>query len=468
MIITSRSSSTKGGIKGATLTALALVALLFSFSIADAQVGWVAQTSGTKADLNGVTFTSITTGTAVGSGGVILRTTNSGATWTPQKSGLFDSLFCVSFFDNDRGTAAGQNGAIVYTKNGGSTWTIYQNGWMVAFYGVDMVTSDVAYTLGENTIMAPYGKKTSDCWQTSKDYSFYLMQGSVAHEGYITDIHLHDANNGYASATAWNGQGAIVHTKDGGSSWDTIHWTKFGLAGIDFPTPDVGYAVGNKGTIIKTIDGGATWQWQYSGGFQLGLTDVSFPSKNVGAAVGYGGGILRTADGGQTWVVQNSGTSKTLRSVDFPESNTGFIVGDDGLILNTVDGGGSPLIADRYELSSSTGGEVYFSLYPGTNYAWRNYFLFGSMSGTSPGTTVKFMKLPLNLDLFTDLAISLTNTPALMNFQGSISTLGHALGKLNTLGPLPSASVGGVMYFAYILYSPIDFVSNAVSVEIVK
>ena len=46
------------------------------------------------------------------------------------------------------------------------------------------------------------------------------------------------------------------------------------------------------------------------------------------------------------------------------------------------------------------------------------------------------------------------------------STCG-SFARLDTNGPLPSFAVGLVMYFAYLLYPPCDFVSNPISVEIV-
>ena len=71
------------------------------------------------------------------------------------------------------------------------------------------------------------------------------------------------------------------------------------------------------------------------------------------------------------------------------------------------------LTADRSELSAATGGTVHFSLFAGKDNAGRSYLLVGSMSGTDPGTPLPggMATLPLNWDLFTNLVISLMNTP---------------------------------------------------------
>ena len=70
--------------------------------------------------LFGVSFSDANTGTAVGSGGTILRTTNGGTNWDTQTSGTESDLSRVSFTDADNGAAVGQFGTILRTTDGGS------------------------------------------------------------------------------------------------------------------------------------------------------------------------------------------------------------------------------------------------------------------------------------------------------------------------------------------------------------
>ena len=51
---------------------------------------------------------------------------------------------------------------------------------------------------------------------------------------------------------------------------------------------------------------------------------------------------------------------------------------------------------------------------------------------------------------------------------GAASGMGQAAAQLNTLGPLHPSSVGMMMHFAFTLYAPFDFVSEAVEIEIVE
>ncbi|MEE9269605.1 MAG: hypothetical protein V3V49_05020, partial [Candidatus Krumholzibacteria bacterium] len=80
---------------------------------------WVSQTSGTTNDLRDVSFTDAMTGTAVGRGGTIIRTTDGGRSWVSQTSGTLSTLLGVSFTDATTGTAVGVGGTILRTTTGG-------------------------------------------------------------------------------------------------------------------------------------------------------------------------------------------------------------------------------------------------------------------------------------------------------------------------------------------------------------
>ena len=95
----------------------------------------------------------------------------------------------------------------------------------------------------------------------------------------------------------FNGQGAIARATDGGANWSTSFFNQL-IQGVDFPTTDIGFAVGLAGTILNTADSGVTWRDQISG-TSANLNDVSFASDALrGIAVGDTGMILCTANGG--------------------------------------------------------------------------------------------------------------------------------------------------------------------------
>ena len=74
-----------------------------------------------------------------------------------------------------------------------------------------------------------------------------------------------------------------------------------------------------------------------------------------------------------------------------------------------VPGQVKPLTCDVTELSLYEGGTANFYLNAGPDYADRSFGLFGTLSGTSPGTPLPggLVTLPINWDWFTDLMIYL-------------------------------------------------------------
>ena len=128
----------------------------------------------------------------------------------------------------------------------------------------------------------------------------------------------------------------------------------------------------------------------------------------------------------------------------------------------------APLMADSYELSY-LGGVVNLYIDAGSSHAGRNYFVLGSVSGTTPGTALPTGEtLPLNWDLFTDITLAYANTPLFADFTGTLDVDGKAQAQLNSSSPLPRDTIGTVINFAYLLYYPMDYVSNSMNVEIVE
>jgi hypothetical protein len=68
-----------------------------------------------------VHFSDANNGTATGTGGAIVRSTNGGVSWHSQSSGTESTLRSVAFTDADSGTAVGNAGVIVRTTTGGVT-----------------------------------------------------------------------------------------------------------------------------------------------------------------------------------------------------------------------------------------------------------------------------------------------------------------------------------------------------------
>ena len=110
-------------------------------------------------------------------------------------------------------------------------------------------------------------------------------------------------------------------THDSGASWSWSHTNVKpglfigGIASLAFPSPQQGWA-GGEGVLLHTADGGQTWQTQLSRPGLLMFDLLSFSDARSGWAVAQDGDyieIYATGDGGQSW------TQATL-----PGENTTF------------------------------------------------------------------------------------------------------------------------------------------------
>ncbi len=123
------------------------------------------------------------------------------------------------------------------------------------------------------------------------------------------------------------------------------------LTALVFPTPQIGWAVGHEGVILRTEDGGATWRKQLDGRQVAELLaraygkpgsasdpflDVWFEDARRGWAVGAFNLILRTEDGGTSWTpwLDRTDNPKGLHLYAIrPAGGALFIVGEQGLVL---------------------------------------------------------------------------------------------------------------------------------------
>lgn len=140
----------------------------------------------------------------------------------------------------------------------------------------------------------------------------------------------------------------------------------------------------------------------------------------------------------------------------------------DDLHVGTVSGGDvSALSSAEVYLQTSTGGSIDFALDGTAALANRIYVLVCSASGTSPGTPVGMVTLPLNWDVLTDICLANLNNPVFANFLGYLDGNGQALATLNLPAITHPSAVGLTLDFAWVTLSPIDYASNAAGILLV-
>jgi photosystem II stability/assembly factor-like uncharacterized protein len=227
-------------------------------------------------------FLSADEGWAVGQDGTVLHTTNSGDTWTAQTSNASENLYAVYFLDEEYGWAVGNVGEYIYTTNGGSSWT------------------------------AP----------------------SHFSETRLFDVFFFDRQNGFVTGP----YGALYRTEDGGLTWedvrDRIDWSEDRpVDDIDFPTREVGYAIGlSSRQVSKTVDGGRNW-YDVTEFNSYDNSALSFIDEDIGYAATINGRVYSTDDGGETWAQETSNTTESLNGMHAESASAVWAVGENGTIV---------------------------------------------------------------------------------------------------------------------------------------
>jgi photosystem II stability/assembly factor-like uncharacterized protein len=139
--------------------------------------------------------------------------------------------------------------------------------------------------------------------------------------------------------------GTMLKTSDSGKTWSSLHAGAVGsenLYRISFQDVMTGVAGGNDGTIVRTTDGGATWS-ALSAPFNAGenIRDLVYSAHKIVVVGGMGaaeGFIMTSADDGQTWNRAKE-TSGTIYSVSLQSSLSFTAAGIAGQIFRTTDFG---------------------------------------------------------------------------------------------------------------------------------
>jgi len=119
-------------------------------------------------------------------------------------------------------------------------------------------------------------------------------------------------------------------------------------------------------------------------------------------------------------------------------------------------------------ISMASGGAQTLSLDAGPTHANRPYWIFGSITGTSPGVALNGVHIPLNIDIYTQLAMqNVTANPPFSGFRAVLDANGDATAQF--IVPPNVIKAGFKLYHAFIVFDGsgvFHCASNPVSVEI--
>lgn len=162
----------------------------------------------------------------------------------------------------------------------------------------------------------------------------------------LVSVSFADSLNGWAVSDS----GTVIHTVDGGLTWEIQHtFDRFLPGKIFFQDKQTGWLAGvdssaiDTASIMKTMDGGDTWDTSYIHLYAK-LFDIFFINDTMGWAVGFTGDTLglrlHTLNAGETWVTEEGiNIIGIFTSVHFRDTDRGDICGPGPVMMHTISGG---------------------------------------------------------------------------------------------------------------------------------
>ncbi len=109
------------------------------------------------------------------------------------------------------------------------------------------------------------------------------------------------------------------------------------------------------------------------------------------------------------------------------------------------------MTADVATIAYATGGIQTLTLDAGPVHANKSYWIFGSITGTSPGVSLNGIHIPLNLDVYTQLAMeNVTANPPYDGFRATLDASGGATARF--VLPVNTLNVGFSLYHSYVVF----------------
>ncbi len=331
----------------------------------DGGLTWTSAAITGATSVSGISCPSITTcfASEATSPGIVLKTTDSGATWpvsfnvgSDPNAGSNAPLRAISCSSTSECYAVGDSGLIATTTDGATWRTDFANS-TANLSSVNCPSAGTCYaSANDETILhtADYGAdwdiqmgsrnfssvscpSAAACFaaaasgvsKTTTSGAAWTVERPTGTTAPITALSCFGFSNCVAAA-----QHTVLVSHDGGNTWTQhVLGTTDQVDSVSCPSANTCYGVGWPGAIYKTIDGGSTWVLQTSGfyGSDNVLTSVSCPDTTDCVAVGIGGLAFSTSNG-SAWVQESTNTPNSLFGVSCATTSACVATGSGGVV----------------------------------------------------------------------------------------------------------------------------------------
>ena len=219
---------------------------------------------------------------AVGERGIILRSTDEGASWEQLESPIDVTLTGISFSSDKEGWIVGHESTILHSTDGGATWTIkrYKPEEEKFYMSVNFVSSQIGYVLGTD----------GELWVTEDAGKSWDVSILSVEEWYQN--HLFAIEKLGKTAIVAAERGGVFYSEDGLTNWQVVPSPYEGsFFGVD-KVANHYLIFGMSGQLYLIKPGSLEWIKINTKTDQFLLDSVATADKKLVLVVGRGGVIL--------------------------------------------------------------------------------------------------------------------------------------------------------------------------------
>jgi len=240
--------------------------------------------------------------------GTLYTSSDQGKEWEALKPNFYNKKYGSGTslqFLNSRDGYFGADSLVFYTNDGGASWQWTE---IPVYRGI---ISNLL-VVNHNTMWASLASIPEAAHLLDSQYVFRLyrtinsgVEWQQIRQSYSQPNHgfqsfyFRNATEGWMSfgVLGWSALPShILHTTDGGETWDSVEVSGGTVNHIRFYSDSLGYAVGGNALIMKTTDGGRSWNREHPWPYQARDTAVTFLGSTLlpgsRTLIVYGDGVL--------------------------------------------------------------------------------------------------------------------------------------------------------------------------------
>ncbi|MBL7717455.1 MAG: hypothetical protein JNL72_01360 [Flavipsychrobacter sp.] len=254
----------------------------------------------------------------------MLASTDGGRTWSARAyDEVQKGLYELEVSPTGAIYAAAFDGKMLFSRDVAQSWTYREIGNWEFHVGMAFAGDDRLVMVSRD------GQRTGKI--VIVDSQLNVLKTHAFDFG-LNDVAMITPQVGYAC-----GYGVVLKTYDAGDTWEYLDIKNDNfLAMTCVGTSDV-WVCGYAGSVFHSSDAGTSWQRLRNGNSitipKYHLQDILFTDLNNGWAVGEKGLIIRTTDGGQNWTPYNKLTEVGLNSIARSPDGSLLVCGEAGKLF---------------------------------------------------------------------------------------------------------------------------------------